>query len=136
MPTTDDGDANISALHNLSRFLHTHLTPETAERVFEALRIRLSAILGANGYAMLLTRCITLSRRNFPALATVTPDATGSVTGRLAATADAYAAILTQFATLLVAFIGADLCDNLLQAVWQDIQNNSAADISREQELL
>ncbi|MBC8142365.1 MAG: hypothetical protein H7Y38_13095 [Armatimonadetes bacterium] len=109
-------------------------TPQIAEAVFEAMRVRLSAVMGGSGYATLLRRCFVLACRDFPWLAEIKPDVNGSLLGRLDdptpglhrdESARGFAAVLTQFATLLSTFIGQDLGDRLLGTVWLDLQDNT-----------
>ncbi len=140
MPTAESGDANAPALQSLTHLLTMNDTPENtlsvSERVFEALRVRLSSLLGASGYAALLARSIAVTRRDHSVLASVTADRNGSLVGRFdtlaesnrAAMTDAFATVLTQFVALLDVFIGAGLSERLISAVWQDLQSNVSND--------
>lgn len=135
---TESGEAVVPVAQELIGLLYANETQrsqqeitEIAERVFEALRVRLSSVLGAGGYSTLLTRSLALTRTEFSWLADVTTDKNGSLIGRLGVTAPeqdpaeaahGFAALLTTFAALLTTFIGADLTNRLLQVAWQDLQ--------------
>lgn len=141
MPMTESGGMQTPVTQSLIRLLQVDETSENArrgiepsERVFEALRSRLSSVLGAGGYATLLARSLALARVTHPVLAGVTPDRTGSLVGRFTATtADAtpeeavcgFAETLTRFVVLLTTFIGADLTNRLLEAVLQGIEGDT-----------
>lgn len=136
MPTTESGDSPTPALKRLTYLLSSSDTEESrlvaTERVFESLRVRLSTIMGASGYATLLARSITLTRREHPSLSAVSPDAYGSLIGRVGAiteqnaiaVTDAFVAVLARFDALLQLFIGTGLSEQLLMTVWQDLQDN------------
>ncbi|MBC7807382.1 MAG: hypothetical protein H7145_14680 [Akkermansiaceae bacterium] len=141
---TDPGGSDVPAAQNLIRLLYADETQETdqevtngAERVFEALRVRLSAVLGTGGYATLLARALALTRAEFSWMADITVDKNGSLAGRVAVAAQEQAAVevvrsftglLSRFAALLVTFIGADLTNRLLDAVWQDLETRVVTD--------
>ena len=110
---------------------------QAAERVFEAMRIRLSSVLGAGGYSTLLARSLTLSRPAFPWLAGFVPDRLGSVAGRIEAISleqppfdvtSGLVSVLTHFTELLKTFIGKDLSDRLLTTVLMDFGGNAAVE--------
>ena len=137
-----DGGKEESIAYRLAGLLRTDTTLAgtlaATGRVFEALRVSLSTVLGGSGYAMLLSRSLVLSRREYPWLGAITADRNGSLVERLGAAdgqtpaqlADGFAGLLTRFASLLSVFIGADLCDVLLGTVWHNLQNNGASESS------
>ncbi len=144
---TESGEPGMPAVQNLTRFLDAGETQgnerrtvmEVAERVFEVLRVRLSLMLGAGGFATLLARTLALARTEFPWLAGVAADKNGSLTGRLGVAVQeqsppeavrGVAELLTRFATLLATFIGADLTNQLLEAVWQDLESGGGNESS------
>ncbi len=136
------GEPEATVAQNLIRLLGTedasdnaHDATQAAERVFEAMRIRLSLVLGAGGFSTLLARSLTLSRPAFPWLTQIVPDKFGSVAGRLEAVSreqiasevtSGFASVLTRFTDLLTTFIGADLTDRLLTAVFNDLEDGAA----------
>ncbi len=142
MPMTESGDTKVPVAQKLILLLSPDEAPQysrditlVAERVFEALRLRLSSVLGVAGYSTLLARSFVLTRDAYPWLAQIGADKTGSLLGRLEATmqeqdfaeaARGVAAVLTRFTTLLITFIGADLTNRLLETVWQDLETGNA----------
>ena len=139
---TESRDAEASVTQKLIRLLDPDETPldsldtvRIAERVFEAMRVRLSLVLGNAGYSTLLARAIELARPAFPWIAEVSPDRTGSLSGRLKAAvhekdpaeaARAFAAVVARFTGLLTTFIGMDLTNRLLESVWQEWEAGNA----------
>lgn len=138
------GEPGLPAIQNLIQFLdaggaqESVRSAEVSERVFEALRVRLSSVLGAGGYATLLARTLALTRAGFPWLAGVAADKSGSLAGRFGTAvqelspeeaARGFAELLTRFGTLLVIFIGTDITNRLLWDAWQDLDSGDRNEI-------
>ncbi len=135
---TEPGEDAFPVVQDLIRLLRDAETPAdvafNAERVFESLRRHLSSVLGTSGYATLLARSLALTRNEHPGLAGLTTDKNGSLQGQFtelsegrdpADAARGFAALLRRFAMLLTTFIGEDLTNRLLEAVWQNLENNT-----------
>ncbi|MBC8138584.1 MAG: hypothetical protein H8F28_22115 [Fibrella sp.] len=144
---TESGESELPVAQNLIRLLHIDETSEnssdasqTAERVFEAMRVRLSTVLGAGGYSTLLARSLALTRPKFPWLVDVVSDKHGSLVGRLGVVSQTappseivrgFTALFTRFGALMTTFVGADLTNRLLESVWQDLEENTTDLVTR-----
>lgn len=104
-----------------------------AVRVCEKLRLSLTRFAGADGFASLLRRALTLARREVPELGGVQINPDGSLAGleQLAAgewkpgsdwhgEAEAAVAITAHLLGLLVTFIGEPLTLRLVHDAWPD----------------
>jgi hypothetical protein len=98
-----------------------------AARVCEKLKKSLTRFAGADGWASLLRRSLTLARADFPSLSHITISPDGSLEGlEMLATQDAKngaeagAAIIAQLLGLLVSFIGEPLTLRLVRESWPD----------------
>jgi hypothetical protein len=100
------------------------------ERVFARLRRRLVVVVGTAGYAALAERSLQLAQERVPALgdAALTVGADGTLTGArefamavdAPAATDGLTAVVAALIGLLVAFIGEDLTDGLVQQAWPE----------------
>jgi hypothetical protein len=98
-----------------------------AVRVCEKLRISLTRLAGADGFASLLRRSLTLARAEVPSLSNIAlnPDCSMEGLETLAAqdpqgAVDAGAAIIGHLLELLVTFIGESLTLRLLRESWPE----------------
>jgi hypothetical protein len=102
---------------------------DAMERACQALQTQLTPLLSASGVNALLGRAVTLAAREFPFLisASTTPDC--RVDGLRQAVeghepvevADALVAIIANFVSLLVQFIGESLGLRKVQEAWPDV---------------
>ena len=108
-----------------------HVAP-TAGPVSEKLRRHLGKLLGPTGYQALLTRALTLARRDAPGLSTVQVNADGSLEGLAElserAAPEAHAMLITHLLALLITFIGESLTLHLLRDVWADFPAGASSD--------
>jgi len=102
---------------------HSH----EAVRACEKLRISLTRLAGADGFASLLRRALSLAGAQVPAVKTIKLLPDGSLEGLDALTAadrgsgaEAAAAILTQLLGLLMTFIGESLSLRLVRETWPE----------------
>ncbi len=109
---------------------------EAAERVLDKLQVRLSKVIGQEGFRTLMARALTLTTSQFPHLGSVRVGANGSLaglqeaagtelqeTGNSVAQQDANAgaaALVAQLLGLLVTFIGEDLMLRILSKAWPE----------------
>lgn len=98
-----------------------------AVRVSEKLRISLTRFAGADGFAALMQRALSMARADFPALQTAKLNRDGSLDGLEVVAADAAnggpdaaVAIIGQLLGLLITFIGAALTVRLVGEAWPD----------------
>ena len=132
---------------NTRAFVQRLLDHETAEgnppdrlsavlRVFEKLRRSLSLLAGSEGFRALLTRALTLAKKEAPSLSALEVDADGALAGlREAGSAlnkdeisDGGVVLIAKFIGLLVAFIGEGLTVRLVRDVWPE-----AGEFSKEE---
>ena len=100
-----------------------------ALRACEKLRVPLTKLAGAAGYSSLLSRALTMARRQVPALAGTRVEADGSLAGfariqpESAAVdeAEGGAALLAELLGLLVLFIGLSLTLRLVREAWPEV---------------
>src|SRR5687767_7177690 len=101
---------------------------DALKRSCEALRPRLTQLVGRDGFRALLSRALALAKGEIPWLCGVQVDAAGSLTGldevmsgRDAADGEAgCAAVLAHLLGLLAAFVGAELTRHLVSGAWPD----------------
>jgi hypothetical protein len=96
---------------------------DEAAVVVEKLRISLTRFAGAEGFASLLRRALTLASTDVSSLQSVKVGADGRLEGieQLAAeTGEAVAAVAAHLLELLVTFIGEPLTLRLAREVWAD----------------
>lgn len=95
----------------------------------EKLRQPLTQLIGAGGFASLLSRALALAKRQSPVLAPLRVQADGALTGfgevpHDAASADAAregaVALVAEFLGLLITFIGQPLTLTLVRQAWPD----------------
>jgi hypothetical protein len=105
----------------------TSLTPEsTALRVYEKLRVSLSALAGVAGFRSLASRALTLAKAKAQGLSTMQVAADGSLQAISEAKSESDkpqgveggVVLLNELLRLLHAFIGEALTLRLLQEVW------------------
>lgn len=95
----------------------------------EALRPRITHLVGREGFRALLSRALALARSGFPWLTAVQVDAAGSLTGlkgvlseqEAAEGESGCAAVLAHLLGLLTAFIGAELTRQLVSSAWPEL---------------
>jgi hypothetical protein len=114
---------SIEAANRRASDPHAH----EAVRVCEKLKISVSRLAGADGWASLLRRSLALAREQVPSLGRVTlkPDCSMEGLEAVAAQdaqsgAEAGAAIVAHLLELLVTFIGEPLTLRLLRESWPD----------------
>ena len=115
-----------------------HATPETPgdafQRRYEAVRRRLTELVGSVGFRALLTRALALASAEVPWFRAVQVDADGELAGLAAVLAardpaEARAgclALLAHLLGLLVALVGPELTSPLLDDAWPDVPMNAA----------
>jgi hypothetical protein len=128
-------DAPSSSMRDLARRLLAASQTASGPRVHEAvvvrerLRITLTRFAGADGFASLLRRALTLASAEVPSLQSVKVGADGRLEGfeQLAADTDtdaggvdAAVAITTHLFGLLVTFIGEPLTLRLVREAWPE----------------
>jgi len=89
-------------------------------RVCEKLRRRLTTLTGTAGFTSVLSRALTLAKRETPALRVVQVRPDGSMEGLSSETAEAYPVLVAYLLNLLVTFIGEVLTMRLLTDIWPD----------------
>lgn len=101
--------------------------PHDAVRACEKLRISLTRLAGADGFASLLRRALALAGARIPATKNIKLAPDGSLEGLDALTvadraggAEAAAEILTQLLGLLMTFIGESLALRLVRETWPE----------------
>ena len=127
----------VPAMRDLARRLlayeaiagETSVPPEPAPfRVYEKLRIRLSALAGVAGFQSLARRGLTLAKAEAPELGVVQIEADGRLQGLQSlepqtekpAKDGAGVVLIAHLLGLLFTFIGGTLTVRLLQDVWPD----------------
>ena len=109
-----------------------------AVRVCEKLRVSLTRFAGADGFAALQRRALSLARTEVPALLGVTLKADGSLGGldELASDGadvrgDAAVAVIAHLLALLVTFIGEPITARLIRESWPDAPRASNTEVPR-----
>lgn len=95
-------------------------------RVTEKLRHPLSTLAGAAGFHSLLSRALTLARREVPGLgaAHIRPD--GSLDGFTELPAEAGVTLVAQLLGLLETFIGEYLTLSVVRGAWPDLPSGDS----------
>ncbi len=93
-------------------------------RVCEKLRRPLSTLIGPAGYSSLLSRALTLARRESPALADVQVNPDGSLKGLEGEAAKATAVLIAHILNLLTTFIGEALTMRFIRDIWPDFPSS------------
>lgn len=94
-------------------------------RVCEKLRRLLSTFTGTAGFSSLLTRSLTLAKREAPALSAVRVDSDGSMTGMEGEAARACSVLVAHLLSLLTTFVGETLTMRLLHDVWPEFSGSN-----------
>jgi len=93
--------------------------------VAEKLRRPVCTLAGATGFRSLLTRALTLARREAPGLGTVSVKPDGSLDGldglAYGEVSDAGIALIAQLLGLLATFIGESLTLSLMHDAWPEL---------------
>jgi hypothetical protein len=89
-------------------------------RVCEKLRHPLVTLTGTAGYSSLLSRALTLAKREALALSEVQVRPDGSLEGLKSETAQAHPVLVAYLLSLLITFIGEDLTMKLVQDIWPE----------------
>ncbi len=95
-------------------------------RICEKLRRSLIGLTGTAGYSSLLSRALTLAKRESPALAEVQTRPDGSLEGLKGEAAKAGPVLIAHLINLLITFIGEALTMRILQNVWPDFARSEA----------
>ena len=119
------------ASHPLGTHQHLH----QAVRVCDKLRLSLSRLAGADGFASLLARSLALARVEVPSLSRITikPDCSMEGLEALATEepdggAEAVIALSAHLLGLLVTFIGEPLTLHLVRGVWPNVSFDDEKD--------
>ena len=91
-------------------------------RVCEKLRRPLVTLTGTAGFASLLSRSLTLAKRQAPVLDPVQVRPDGTLEGLVGAAAEAHPVLVAYLLKLLITFIGETLTMRLLHDIWPDMQ--------------
>lgn len=89
-------------------------------RVCEKLRNPLVTLTGTGGYHALLSRALTLAKREAPVLSDVEILSDGSLNGLKDDAAQAHPVLVAYMLSLLITFIGLDLTMRLVHDIWPD----------------
>lgn len=90
-------------------------------RVCEKLRRPLVMLTGTAGYSSLLSRALTLAKRESPILNAVQVRPDGSLEGLEGEAAQAHPMLVGYLLSLLITFIGETLTMRLLHDIWPDL---------------
>jgi len=132
MPTTRDLAALVfSTEHDRSSDLYG--PKGAAERIFDKLRVHLSARLGAQGYRAILNRAVKLASTDFPWLISVRISDDGSFSefdsvNVSEAIFDGCVSVLAKLIELLETLIGRNLTVRMLHSAWPTVIRIDAAD--------
>jgi hypothetical protein len=100
-------------------------------RVCEKLRHPLATLTGTAGYTSLLSRALTLAKRENPALCAVEVQSDGSLKGLEDKAAQAHPVLVANLLHLLITFIGEDLTMRLVHDIWPDFPGSDAISSER-----
>ena len=103
-------------------------------RVCEKLRRPLVALTGTAGFSSLLTRALTLAKRDTPAFAGVNVKPDGSLEGLEGEAALAHPILVGYLLSLLITFIGETLTMRLLHDVWPNLAELDPSSLGKESE--
>lgn len=130
------------ASRTVARALLEHEAATSDQEIFSAvekLRIRLSKLLGVNGFQAILNRALVMARAEAPWLdkVQIRPDGTLEGIGKLGKEEGEQSqrgseALLAHMLGLLIVFIGEDLTLRLVRDVWPDLRMNDL-DIGSEE---
>lgn len=101
-------------------------------RVCEKLRRPLSTFTGTAGFSSLLTRSLTLAKREAPALSAVQVNSDGSMTGMEGEAVEASVVLIAHLLGLLTTFIGETLTMRLLHDVWPEFSGSNLSSQGEE----
>jgi hypothetical protein len=90
-------------------------------RVCEKLRRTLTMLTGTVGFASLLSRALTMAKREAPALSPVWVKEDGSLEGLSGEAALAHPVLIAHLLNLLTIFIGEALTIGLLYEIWPEL---------------
>jgi len=105
--------------------------PRATCRVCEKLRQPLVTLTGTAGYISLLSRALTLAKREAPALSAVDVRSDGSLGGLEDEAAVAHTVLVAYLLGLLTTFIGKDLTMRLVQDIWPDFPGSDSTSSGR-----
>jgi hypothetical protein len=97
----------------------THDPPSTC-RVCEKLRYPLVTLTGMAGYSSLLSRALTLAKREAPELRAVEVRSDASLEGLEGDASQAHPVLVAYLLSLLITFIGEDLTMKLVRDIWPE----------------
>jgi hypothetical protein len=101
-------------------------------RVCEKLRRPLVTLTGTAGFSSLLSRALTLAKREAPALTAVQVKPDGSLEGLEGEAAQAHPILVGYLLSLLITFIGETLTMRLLHDVWPDLPGPALNSLGEE----
>ena len=101
-------------------------------RVCEKLRRPLVTLAGTAGFSSLLSRALTLAKRESPALSAVQVKPDGSLEGLDGEAALAHPILVGYLLSLLVTFIGETLTMRLLHDIWPDLPGLGLNSLGKE----
>ncbi len=101
-------------------------------RVCEKLRRPLSMLAGTAGFSSLLTRSLTLAKREAPALSSVRVNPDGTIEGLVDEAARSKSVLIAHLLALLITFIGEALTMQLLQDVWPEFPGSNLNSLGKE----
>lgn len=101
-------------------------------RVCEKLRGPLVTLTGTAGFSSLLSRALTLAKREEPALSSVRVKLDGSLEGIEGKAAQAHPVLVAHLLSLLITFIGETLTMRLLHDVWPDLPEPGLNSVGKE----
>jgi len=99
-------------------------------RVCEKLRRPLVTLTGTAGFSSLLSRALTLAKRESPALGAVKPD--GSLGGLEGEAGRAHPILVGYLLSLLITFIGETLTMRLLHDIWPELTELDPNSLGKE----
>jgi len=100
-------------------------------RVCEKLRHPLVTLTGTAGYGSLLSRALTLAKRETPRLSEVGVRSDGSLDGLKGEAAQAHPVLVAYLLGLLFTFIGKDLTMRLVRDIWPDFPGSDSSNSGR-----
>jgi hypothetical protein len=101
-------------------------------RVCEKLRRPLVTLTGTAGFSSLLSRALTLAKRESPALSEVQVKPDGSLDGLEGEAAQAHPILVGYLLSLLITFIGEALTMRLLNDIWPELTGLNPNSLGKE----
>jgi hypothetical protein len=101
-------------------------------RVCEKLRRPLVILTGTAGFSSLLSRALTLAKRESPALSAVQVKPDGSLEGLEGEAAQAHPILVGYLLSLLITFIGETLTMRLLHDIWPELTGLDPSSLGKE----